>query len=79
MHEADSVRLTVQTLSAGMLSVFLLRNGVLSPLQAPLKVAAQQSYVVPEVPLVVKPGDALELVLTGAGYPSRVTIPLGKP
>ena len=79
VHEADSVRLTVQPLSDGMLSVFLLRNGVSSPLQAPLKVAAQQSYVVPDVPLVVKPGDALQLVLTGAGSPSTVIVPLGKP
>lgn len=79
VHEADSVRITVQPWSSGMLSVFLLRNGVSSPLQAPLRVAAQQSYVVPDVPLVVKPGDALQLVLTGAGSPSSVIVPLGKP
>jgi hypothetical protein len=79
VQEGYSLRLTVQPLSDGMLSVFLLRNGVSSPLQAPLKVAAQQTYVVPEVPLVVKAGDALELVFTGAGPPSSVIVPLGKP
>jgi len=79
VHEADSVRLTVQPLSAGMLSVFLLRNGVSLPLQTPLKVAARQSYVVPDVPLVVKPGDALQLVFTSSGFSSSVVVPLGKP
>jgi hypothetical protein len=79
VQESDAVRITLIPSYAGVLSVFLVRSGVTSPLREPLNVNAQQSYVVPDAPVIVKAGDVLQLVLTGGLAPYTVTIPLGKP
>jgi hypothetical protein len=78
VQETDSIRVQVQPLFAGQLRVVLVRNGLVSLLQE-VTVTALQNYIVPDVPVIAKAGDAVRVSLTGAGYPSSVTIPLGKP
>lgn len=79
VRDSDAVRITLQAPYAGVLTVLLVRNGVSAPLRPPLDVTPGQTYVVPDVPVIVRPGDILQLTLHGAGAPANISIPLGKP
>jgi hypothetical protein len=77
--EFDAVRVNVTPPAEGMLQLFVIHSGQSSPGGPARAVKPHLAYTVPDAPVIVKPGDVLELVLTGIDGQVRTSIVLGKP